>query len=74
MGGGGSTLFLLMELNPVVLSSQSYSVGSCLPVLNVSYEVHICSNRFRCIQQCRCVIARDVLDYSMLGNVHRVSL
>lgn len=74
MGGGDSTLFLLMELNPVVLSSQGYSVGSCLPVLNGSYEVHICSSRFRYIQQCRCVIVRDVLDHNMLGNVHRVSL
>jgi len=74
MGGGGSTLFILMELNPVVLSSQSYSVGSCLPVLNGSYEVHICSNRFRYIQQDKCVIARDVLDHNMPGNVHSVSL
>jgi hypothetical protein len=74
MGGGGSTLFLLMELSPVVLSSQRYSVGSCLPVLNGSHEFHLRSNRFRCIQQCRCVIARDVLDRNMLGNVHRVSL
>jgi hypothetical protein len=74
MGGGGSTLFLLMELNLVALSSQRYSFGSCLPVLNDSYEFHLRSNRFRCIQQCRCVIVRDVLDHNMLGNVHRVSL
>ena len=74
MGGNGSALFLLMELNPVVLSSQRYTFGSCLPVLNGSFEFHLCNKRFRCIQQCRCVIVRDVLDHNMLGNVHRVSL
>jgi hypothetical protein len=74
MSGDGSTLFQLMELNPVVLSSQRYSFGACLPVFDGSYDFHLCSNRFRCIEQRRCVIARDVLDSNVLGNVHRVSL